>query len=246
MVSQIQLTNEFYSYDDEPFDIFDAPSYYESDEQLVLIACLLLLEQRYRLLQSMTSSRLVAEIDNIMTSFKKELKDTATNKVDNHVYENFIDELTDWNIPLDTINFDKSIDVILNQSITNLCNQLHDELKLKGMYHREGYTDDILDIKPNFRRASNKLKDCVGDALLKGKEKNHRNILKFVYGTDKLYRWLCVNDSRTCDWCLYQQSLPPRPIEEIPYDHQHGRCVLDPIDTTYSDEYYLILASLIV
>ena len=46
--------------------IFTAPTYFETDEQLVLIACLMLLEQRYRLLQSMTLQDIVDEIEEIM------------------------------------------------------------------------------------------------------------------------------------------------------------------------------------
>ena len=243
MVSQIQLTDEFYHVDDDPFDIFDAPDYFTSDEQLVLIAVLLLLEQRYRLLSGMSSSRILSEIDNIINSFHKELKDTALSKLDDYTYNEFIKELEDWSIPVTGyVIRDNVMDSVLSQSITNLCNQLRDELKLKALYHDKGLTDDIIDVKPNFRRASKKIKDAVGDALIKGKEINHRRILEFVYGTSKLYRWLTMNDNKVCDWCLYQQSLPPRPLSEIPYDHNHGRCVLDPIDTTYSDEYYLLLA----
>lgn len=243
MGSQAQLSNEFYSTDNDSFDVFDAPDYYTSDEQLVLIAVLLLLEQRYRLLRGMSSDKLVNEIDNIVSSFKKELNDTALNKLENYLYNEFKSELDSWSIPVTGyVTFSTEIKKILSQSITNLCNQLRDELKLKAKYHNMGLTDDIIDVKPNFRRASQKLKDAMGDALIKGKEMNHRQILEFVYGTSKLYRWLTMNDSKVCDWCRYQESLPPRPLSEIPYDHNRGRCGLDPIDTSYSDEYYLLLA----
>ena len=243
MVSQIQLTNEFYSNDTSPFDIFDAPDYYTYDEQLVLLAVLLLLNQRYRLLMNMSSNRMLEQIEDIISSFKEELTDVAIDKLDDYLYNEFVSELEDWNIPnTDYVTQSTTMNDILSLSIENLCNQLYDELKLKATYHSEGLTDDVFDIKPNFRRASQKLKDAMGDALIKGKEMNHRRILEFVYGTSKLYRWFTVNDDKVCDWCLYQQSLPPRPLSEIPYDHQHGRCVLDPIDTTYSDEYYLLLA----
>ena len=84
--------------------------------------------------------------------------------------------------------------------------------------------------------------DAVGNNLIHGKEKSRRNVLKFVYGEDKLYRWLTMNDSRVCEWCLIQQSLPPRTIDEMPLDHPRGRCTIDPIDEEYSDMYYLMLA----
>ena len=248
MVRQIQLTNEFYSDDDsDTVGIFDVPDYFDSDEQLVLIAVLLLLEQRFRLFQSMSSERIISEVDSLMESFRTELTDTALSKLNDYIYDEFINELNDWSIPVEGyVSLDYSINDILTQSIDNMITQLQGELKLKAMYNNMGLTDKSVDVKPNFNRASNKLKDAMADALIKGKEINHRRILEFVYGTSKLYRWFTVNDDKVCDWCLYQQSLPPRPLSEIPYDHNHGRCVLDPIDTTYSDEYYLLLARMLL
>ena len=74
------------------------------------------------------------------------------------------------------------------------------------------------------------------------KEKTHRNVDKFVYGKDKLYYWLTANDSKVCAWCRVQESLPPRTIDELPLDHPWGRCVREPVDYMYSDEYMLLLA----
>ena len=243
MVKQIQMTDEFYTYDYDPLDIFDAPDYYDVDEQLVLIACLLLLQQRFQLLQSMSPERVLDEIDGIIKSFNIELNDTALNKLESHIYDTFISELDDWSIPrTGYVEMDTSISKVLTQSIKNMTSQLGEELRLKALYHSMGLTDDVFDVKPNFRRASQKIKDSVGDALIKGKEMSHRRILRFVYGSDTLYRWLTMNDNRVCEWCRYQESLPPRPLDEIPYDHNHGRCELDPVDDSYSDEYYLLLA----
>ena len=65
MVSQIQDIEEYYHVDDDDdlYAIFYAPDYYTTDEQLVLIAVLMLLEQRFRLMQSMSPSRVLDELE---------------------------------------------------------------------------------------------------------------------------------------------------------------------------------------
>ena len=245
MVKQMQDTDEFYEpYDDDDdlLSVFSAPTYYDTDEQLVLIACLMILEQRYRLLQSMSPSDVVEEVENIISSLDMELKDTARVRVSNHL-ESYLKELmADFSIPDGYVSIDTSMLDIMEDSLSGLTNQLRDELKVKSKFFRDNMSKDSFDILPNFKRAVKKLVDAVGSNLIWGKEKTKRNTYKFVYGKDKLYRWLCVNDMKTCSWCLAQQSLPPRTIDEMPLDHIHGRCELEPIDYTYSDEYYLMLA----
>ena len=243
MVKQVQAIDEYYeSDDDDPLSIFFAPTYYETDEQLVLIACLLLLQQRYMLLQSMTLQDIVDEIDDICDSLYNELSDTAYNKASKHIEDYFNDLLEDYNIPPNYVKMDTSMLEIMDDSIVGVVYQLRDELKVKSKFFLDNLSKDSFNILPNFKRAVQKLNDAVGNNLIYGKEKSKRNIQKFVYGKDKLYRWLTMNDDRVCEWCLYQQSLPPRTIDEMPLDHPKGRCVLDPIDYTFSDEYYLMLA----
>ena len=245
MVKQIQDIEEYYDSDDDddPLSIFVAPTYYDTDEQLVLIACLMLLEQRYRLLQSMTLQDIVDEIDDIIDSLYQELSDTAYDKASKHIEEYFNKLLDDYNIPrTGYVTMDASMLEIMGDSIGGLTNQLRDEIKVKSKFFKDNLSKDNFNLLPNFKRAVQKLNDAVGNNLLYGKEKSKRNVYRFVYGEDKLYRWICVNDDKTCDWCLMQQSLPPRTIDEIPLDHPHGRCEIDPIDYTYSDEYYVMLA----
>lgn len=245
MVKQMQDTDEFYEPyddDDDPLSVFSAPTYYETDEQLVLIACLMILEQRYRLLQSMSPSDVVEEVEEIVSSLDIELKDTARIRVTNHLESYLKDLMSDFSIPDGYVSIDTSMIEIMEDSINGLTNQLRDELKVKSKFFRDNMSKDSFDILPNFKRAVKKLVDAVGSNLIWGKEKTKRNTYKFVYGKDKLYRWLTANDLKVCQWCLAQQSLPPRTLDEIPLDHIHGRCELEPIDYTYSDEYYLMLA----
>lgn len=241
MVKEIQTFDEFYDPfddDDDPLAIFSAPDYYESDEQLVLIACLMLLEQRYRMMQSMTPQRVLDEIDDICRSLKKELKTTAINRVHSAVYDYFSKKLLEFGIPQDGyVSQDTSMDEIIRQSIDNLVNQLRDELKLKSKFFIDNMSKDDFDILPNFKRAVRKLIDGVGINLIYSKEKSLRNIEGFVYDEDVLWLWVTKMDSKVCEWCRDQEMMPPRPLKDLPLDHPHGRCTKVPLWTAYSSRY---------
>ena len=166
----------------------------------------------------------------------------AYSQAENHIRAYFSSLLADYNIPDGYVSMDYSMLELLGDSIDNLVSQLRGELRVKAKYFRDNMSKDTFDVLPNFKRGVRKLIDGVGSNLIHGKEKSKRNVYEFVYGEDKLYRWLTANDDKVCAWCLAQQSLPPRTLDEMPLDHMWGRCELEPIDYTYSDDYYLMLA----
>ena len=243
MVKQIQEIDEYYHVDDEDdSDLFLAPTYYSVDEQIVIVACLMLLEQRYRVLKSMTPQRVVDEVEDIIDSLNVELTSTALDKIDSTVYSFFDKLMSDYNVPDKYVAQDTSMYAIVDESITTLCNQLKGELKQKALFFKDNLSNNDFNVLPNFKRAVQKVIDAVGNNLIYSKEKSKRNVYDFVYGSDKLYYWLTANDDKVCDWCRVQESLPPRRLSEIPLDHPRGRCELEPVDYTYSDEYYVMLA----
>lgn len=245
MVKQVQTINEYYVYEeDDPLSMFYAPTYYETDEQLVLISCLMILEQRFRLLSNMSIPSILEEIDEIISSLESELSKVAIAKIRDCVRNSLVMELEDYGIPdEDYVEADTSLEGIIIQSITTLCEQLCGEIKTKSLFFKDNLSKDTFSIVPNFKRAVKKLIDAVGVNLIFTKEKSHRNVLKFVYGEDKLYRWLSMNDSKVCAWCRMQESSPPRKLEDTPLDHPYGRCTLEPIDFTFSDQYKLLVAN---
>ena len=243
MVAQIQKIDEYYqSEDDDDSDLFYAPTRFEVDEQLVIVACLMLLEQRYRVLKSMTPQRIVDEVEDIIDSLNVEMSSTAIDKIDRATFEFFNKMMEDYNIPSKYVSQDTSMYPIVEQSIDTLCNQLKGELKQKSMFFVDNLSKDTFNILPNFKRAVQKIIDAVGGNLIYSKEKSKRNVEEFVYGEDKLYYWMTANDDKVCDWCRMQESLPPRTLREMPLDHWNGRCEHEPVDYTYSDEYMVMLA----
>lgn len=240
MVKEIQTVDEYYDLydDDDPWAIFVAPSYFDNDEQLVIIACLMLLEQRYRLMQSMTPQRVLDEIDDIAKSLKKELKSTAVKKIHDNVYDDFSAKLIEYGIPQSGyVKQDTSMDGLVKDSIDAMVNNLVDELKVKAKFFRDNMSKDDFNILPNFKRAVRKLVDAVGNNLIYSKEKSTRNIYEFVYDEDVLWLWVTKMDSKVCEWCREQEQLPPRSIKDIPLDHPRGRCKIAPLWTAYSDQY---------
>ena len=241
MVKQLQTIDEYYEDEDDDLT-FAPPSYFESDERLVLIAVLMLLEQRYRLLSSMTPQDIVDEIDEIMDSFQSELLTTAEAKVDSAVWDSLLKELIEWNIPImGYVEQDTSMYLIMMMSLTGLVNQLRDELKVKAQFFNDNMSKGDFSIIPNFKRAVQKIIDGVGNNLIYAKEKSHRRVLKFVYGDDALFKWYHMNDEKVCDWCIAQGREPPRRIDDWELDHPHGRCILEPVENIYSADYYALL-----
>lgn len=241
MVKQVQDIEEYYdpfNDDDDPFAIFYPPTYFDNDEQLVLIACLMVLEQRYRLMQSMTPQKVLDEIDDIAKSLKKELKSTAIKKVHDNVYDYFSAKLLEYGIPQSGyVSQDTSMDVVIKQSVDALVNQLADELKVKATFFIDNMTGNDFNILPNFKRAVKKIIDGVGNNLIYSKEKSLRGIYEFVYDEDVLWLWVTKMDNKVCEWCREQEQLPPRSIKDIPLDHPKGRCKIAPLWTAYSDAY---------
>lgn len=242
MVKQVQLIDEYYEDEDDDELLFLPPDYYTSDERLVLIAVLMLLEQRYRLLKSMTPEDIAGEVEGIMDSFLTELNDTARSKVDSAVWDSLLAELIEWNIPIiGYVEQDTSMYPIMMASLAGLVTQLKYELLSKSLHFADNMSKDDFDITPNFKRAKQRLIDAVGNNLIYSKEKSHRRVLKFVYGDDMLYKWYHMNDEKVCDWCIAQGKEAPRRIDDWELDHPHGRCILEPVDNIYSADYYALL-----
>lgn len=236
------MIDEYYDEDDDEL-LFVPPSYYSSDEQLVLFACLLLIRELFEKLNSMTPEEILEEINGVLDNFESELVATATSQVDSAVYESLRQELVEWNIPIfgDYVQQDVSMYPIMEDSIHSAVSQLEYDLKAKTQFFIDNLSKDTFNVKPNIRRIIRGVVDAVGNNHMYAKEKTHRNVLNFIYGDDALYKWYHMNDSRVCDWCIAQGNEPPRRIEDIPLDHPNGRCIIEPIDEVYSNEYYSLL-----
>lgn len=246
MVKQIEEIIDYYNLDEDDDDqyLFYAPTYFQTDEQLAIVACLIILERNYRVLKSMTPSQVVDEVEKLIDAMNSELTATAVSQIDTANRRFFEEYMVKYAIPLGKgyVSRDTSMYDIVEQSLNTMTDMLKGELKQKAMFFDDNLTKDVFNVLPNFKRAVRRTVDAVGGNLIYSKEKSKRNVEEFVYGKDKLYYWLTANDSKVCAWCRMQESLPPRTLREMPLDHWNGRCEHEPVDYTYSDEYMLMLA----
>ena len=169
MVKRVQEFEDFYNLDEDEDDeyLFYAPTTrFDIDEQLVIVACLMLLEQRYRVLKSMSPQRIVEEVEDIIDSLNVELTDTALDKIDSATRKFFDGIMSDYNIPDKYVSIDTSMYPIVDESITTLCNQLKGELKQKSMFFKDNLTKDSFNILPNFKRAVQKVIDASSMSIL--------------------------------------------------------------------------------
>ena len=246
MVKQIEEIVDYYNLDEDDDDqyLFYAPTHFDTDEQLVIVACLIILERNYRVLKSMTPSQVVDEVEKLIDAMNSELTTTAVSQIDTANRRFFEECMLKYAIPFGKgyVSRDTSMYDIVEQSLNTMTDMLKGELKQKAMFFDENLTKDTFKVLPNFKRAVRRTIDAVGGNLIYSKEKSKRNVEEFVYGKDKLYYWVTANDNKVCAWCRMQESLPPRTLREMPLDHWNGRCEHEPVDYTYSDEYMLMLA----
>lgn len=239
MVQTVQTTDEYYSTDGLPVD-FSANSSYDDDEQFVILMCLALLKKYYELYHNQSPEEVLKRITKDMESFNKDLSDDARKYVQKAVDEYFEGKLNEHNIPSSVVAPDYNNTVII-AGITALVNQLHDDLKAKAIFYKNNLVGSSFDVKPNFERAVKRINDIVGTGLIHAKEKSNRNISKFMYGDNALYRWVCKLDAKTCSWCRSQARSTPRKIDEWELDHPFGRCVLVPVSDELSEDYKLLI-----
>ena len=150
MVKQIEEFEDYYNLDedDDDSDLFLSPTYFQIDEQIVIVACLLLLQQRYLVMKSMTPQRIVDEVDEIIDSLNVELSSTALDKIDSTVYTYFDKIMREYNIPDKYVAQDTSMYPIIKESINTLCTQLKGELKQKAMFFKDNMGKGDFNILP--------------------------------------------------------------------------------------------------
>ena len=242
MTQLTQSTDEYYLQDYTPPD-FTANQSYDTDEQFVILMCLALLEAYYELYNNQSPSEILKTITDDMDSFKEELSSEGIRYIQEAVDKVFEEELEEYNIPSSTITPDYN-NLVISAGINALVNQLRDDLKAKAIYYANNLANTPFDVKPNFERAIKRINDVIGTGLIHAKEKSHREVSKFVYGEDALYRWVCVMDAKTCAWCRSQARSEPRKIDEWELDHPFGRCSLVPVTEEFSDDYKLLVGIL--
>ena len=240
MVATIQKSDEYFLSDiieESPvFDYVDD----DTDKQVLVLFFLYLLERLYQDYESKTPEYVLANFENDVDKLLQEF-----NTGFESLFNEYIDTLMNNNkanynlsefeeVPiLDEYSLDTTRAVTL-ATFYALFDQLKCDAITKARVWMDSHvTNEGFNLVPNFNRAIKRVKDAFGYATTIAQQKIERNILSYVYGVDELYYWVCAGPN-PCAWCLMQQSMPPRPLNEWEYDHIHGHCILVPITEMYN------------
>lgn len=137
----------------------------------------------------------------------------------------------------------KSTMKMTKTSLNAIFNQLKNDVNTKVQVWKDANkaTNDF-SINANFRRAIKRTKEATQYYNKMVTQKITRSALKFVYGKDMLFYWSPAHIN-TCEWCISQESMPPRRLEDWEFDHIHGNCILEPGGEGYSEDYTTLMES---
>lgn len=226
MVSQTQMSNEFYDY--------DLPKTESEDDDLTLLF-LATLAKFYDKYMARPPSYVLKHIDEDAKQLENDLKDIFnSNNFINAIFLKVMDrdgiteieKVTDLNID----NEVKLTKEVVIATIVAAVDQLRCDLIIKARVWEDMHKlAEEFDIKVNYLRTVKRMRDAGRYYNTMVSQKIERESLKTVYGKKVEAIWVCYGKN-PCDWCLSQQSMPPRPIDEWEFDHIGGFCGLKVVE----------------
>ena len=130
---------------------------------------------------------------------------------------------------------------VMETTIKNIITSLRNEVKLNIQVVKDMGDEDSFNLEPKLREAIKRVKNTVKYGTGMGFQKIRRSVYDFKYGKDATYRWVTQGDSQVCFWCRAEERKPPRPLDELPFDHMNGRCGIEPVSARATAEYNKIV-----
>ena len=130
---------------------------------------------------------------------------------------------------------------VMETTIKNIITNLRNEVKLNIQVVKDMGDEDSFNLEPKLREAIKRVKNTVKYGTGMGFQKIRRSVYDFKYGKDATYRWVTQGDSQVCAWCRAEERKPPRPLDELPFDHMNGRCGIEPVSARATAEYNKIV-----
>lgn len=245
MVTEIPTDEELLGWVDENFqsDTADVDDKMDMDEQLMYIALFAILAKLYSDFEHKSVDYVLAKFPGAVTKAGEKLAKNSKTELTKIIEDHKITVLKDFNIhekviPQVKLDYNaKGTFETLNSSVTATINQLKDDVKTKALAVKEKMAEaKNFNLKSNFKRAAKRTKDFVKFNSQFAKQKITRSAQRMRYGAEMLYYWV-VAFQNTCNWCFAQARLPPKRIDEWPYDHPNGHCTLVPESEESSKEY---------
>lgn len=130
---------------------------------------------------------------------------------------------------------------VAETTIKNAISTLRNEIKLNIQVVKDRNDEESFNLEPKMKEMIKRIKNTVNYETNMMFQKIRRSAYDFKYGSDATYKWVTANDSNVCDWCRWQESKPPRKLEDIPFDHINGRCGIEPVSDRAVAEYNYIV-----
>lgn len=130
---------------------------------------------------------------------------------------------------------------VMETTIKNIITNLRNEVKLNIQVVKDMGDEDSFNLEPKLREAIKRVKNTVKYGTGMGFQKIRRSVYDFKYGKDATYKWVTQGDSQVCFWCRAEERKPPRPLDELPFDHMNGRCGIEPVSARATAEYNKIV-----
>lgn len=229
-------------------DLFDYKEYEgDLDEKEYALAMLLLLQDFTKKYSSKGYNYIEKNFDNDCVKLEEKLlsvNEKYFSKYENATRKNL---LIDNNVPSNkhkqiNLKYDLKITKeVVEQTIKNIITTLRNEIKLNIQVVKDRGDEDSFNLEPKLRETIKRIKNTVAYGTNMSFQKIRRSVYDFRYGEDALYRWVTMGDSQVCFWCSQQERLPPRKLEDIPFDHMHGRCGIEPANDRATAEYNRIV-----
>lgn len=130
---------------------------------------------------------------------------------------------------------------VMETTIKNIITNLRNEVKLNIQVVKDMSDEDSFNLEPKLRETIRRVKNTVKYGTGMTFQKIRRSVYDFRYGSDATYRWVTQGDSQVCFWCRAEERKPPRPLDELPFDHMNGRCGIEPVSKRATAEYNKIV-----
>lgn len=130
---------------------------------------------------------------------------------------------------------------VAETTIKNAVRTLRDEIKLNIQVVKDRNDEESFNLEPKLKDFIKRVKRTVKYETNMMFQKIRRSAYDFKYGKDATYRWVTANDSKVCFWCRQQEKMPPRTLDNIPFDHMNGRCGIEPVSDRAVAEYNYIV-----
>lgn len=219
MSSQNQMSNDFYD--------FSYSNLNKNDDDELTIAFLMTLLSFYDKYMAKSPKYILEHIDEDI----KKLQSNLLSDLSKYDIQQRINEIQEKINYYEKIEYNSTeTDDVTKSTIQAIVSQLKQDITTKALVWID-LSQDIqeFNIKANYERAITRLRDTASYYDKITYQKIQRELYLKKNGSSQKYKWVCYG-KRPCAWCIDQAKIPPRIIEEIPFDHINGECGIEPVN----------------